>query len=461
MNDNIIGFLQNLGYKVNTNSYYVINECNNWYANRYIPGFHNRMTIQGDSFELQKMNFAKRGCCDEANLCEVIEINAGQNETQNKQINDILKDNRFNVMYREQLEKNCAVGTVACYIRLDDAQVYDDGTIKNGNIRLNYVDANGFIPLTIINDEIIEAAFYGENIVKGEKQTTLVIFTLMDGSYQVSTYVFNANDEIISDPNLASVQLGDVKPFAIMRNADVNNLDNMQGFGLPKIWNAIPILKALDLSFNVMFNDIDKAEKIILINELMCEFGSDGKPLLNEQQKRLFCLLGEKLPDQANLIQEYNPTIRIDEITKVYELLLSLFSMSFGFGAKKYTFDNGQIKTATEAIIENQASMQQLNKQRQQSKQYIQDICKAVIWFSNTFKGTSFNIDDEILISFDDSIITDRQSDLDSKRNDALSFAIPKLTIWYLMDKYNLNEQEATTIYNDKQSVDEPIEPLA
>ena len=36
--------------------------------------------------------------------------------------------------------------------------------------------------------------------------------------------------------------------------------------------------------------------------------------------------------------------------------------MQFGYGTKKYTFENGQIKTATEYIGAKQDAMQELNK---------------------------------------------------------------------------------------------------
>ena len=39
----------------------------------------------------------------------------------------------------------------------------------------------------------------------------------------------------------------------------------MEGFGLPKLWNAIPMLKAIDLCYNVLYSDLDKAEKILLV----------------------------------------------------------------------------------------------------------------------------------------------------------------------------------------------------
>ena len=98
-------------------------------------------------------------------------------------------------------------------------------------------------------------------------------------------------------------------------------------------------------------SDLDKAEKIILINELLCEFDEKGNPKLTPEQKKLFVFTGEKLPEEKGMIQEYNPEIRIEQITKAFELALSLLSMSFGYGTKKYNFENAQITTATQYAV--------------------------------------------------------------------------------------------------------------
>lgn len=315
----------------------------------------------------------------------------------------------------------------------------------------NYVGADCFIPLTVENDIVTEAAFSGSSLKRGKKQTTLVMFTLDDsGVYTAETHIFDDMGHELNEFETTLV-LGDVKPFAVMRNAEVNNLDDMEGFGLPKLWNAIPMLKAIDLCYNVLYSDLDKSEKILLVNELLCDFGKDGKPTMTPEQKKLFVFLGEKLPKDKELIQEYNPEIRIDQITKAFELALSILSMSFGYGTKKYSFENGQITTATEYIGERQDQMQELNRQRQEAVKYIQDICKALMWFSNTFNNTSYNLETEILVNFDDSYITDKETELERKRNDALSFEIPQLLVWYLMDAYSLAEDEAEALVMEKQ----------
>lgn len=445
-------FLQKKGYTVNDKALTVIQACDDWYSNRVIENFHKRKTLNGIPYELNRLNFGKRCCSDDANLCEVLEINAGDGE-QADFVNDALGKSEFNTQYRKQLEKTSADGTTACYIRLDNATFMDNGSVQGGSIKLNYVEADAFMPLTVENDIVTEAAFSGSALSKGKKQTTLVLFTLGEnGMYTAETHVFDDKGNEIKDLETI-VQLGEVKPFAVMRNAEVNNLDNMTGYGLPKLWDAIPALKVVDLCYNVLFSDLDKAEKIILVNELLCEFDENGKPKMTTEQKKLFVLVGEKLPDpqEKALIQEYNPEISVEQITKAFELALSLLSMSFGYGTKKYSFENGQITTATEYVGERQDQMQELNRQRQEAIRYIQDICRAVMWFANTFQGKSFNLDQEILVDFDDSYITDREAELERKRNDALAFDIPELTIWYLMDAYSLNEEEARKLVEAKQ----------
>lgn len=443
--------LNKMGYQVNEDALSVIKQCDDWYTNRQIREFHHRKTVQGVSYDLEQMNFAKRCCADDANLCEVVEINAGAGE-QGEFIRRVLGQNRFDTQYRRQLERVPANGTVACYVRLDNATIYDDGHADGGEIRLNYVDAMGFMPLTVENGDIKEAACSGSTLAGGKKRTTLVVFRLIDGLYQAETHIFDEFGKELEDQKM-EIRLGDVKPFAVMRNAEVNNLDNMDGYGLPKLLGAIPVLKAMDLTFNVLFRDLDKADKLILINELLCKFDEKGETITpNEQAKQLFVLLGEKLPDQKELIQEYNPEIRIEHLTKTMELLLSLLSMMFGYGTKKYSFENGNITTATEFVLSRQDAMQELNRQRHEAAEYIRDICKAVMWFSNTFNGTSYIIDKEVQIDFDDSLIIDNEAELERKRNDAITFEIKELLQWYLQDAYNVTPEEAAGMIEQRET---------
>lgn len=125
MEDCVKAFLNKKGYDVNDKALTIIHACDDWYANRLTSDFHKRKTINGIPYELTRLNFAKRCCSDDANLCEVLEINAGEGE-QADFVAKVLAGSNFNTQYRKQLEKTSADGTVACYIRLDNATIMDD-----------------------------------------------------------------------------------------------------------------------------------------------------------------------------------------------------------------------------------------------------------------------------------------------------------------------------------------------
>ena len=237
----------------------------------------------------------------------------------------------------------------------------------------------------------------------------------------------------------------------------------MAGYGLPKIYNSIPFFKAVDLCYNLLDGDLSKGDKLVFINEMLSclKTNQAGEAELTAQQKEIFILLGEKLPQEKSVIQEYNPEIRIDAITKAFELVLSLLSMSFGYGSKKYSFENGQIKTATEYIGERQDAMQELNKQRKNAVDYITDIIRAAMWFSNQFAETNYNLKEVLNVEFDDSYIEDKQAKLENMRADAITFQdIPWLTFTYIKTKYNLSDDEAEKYIKEGKMREEPNDDL-
>ena len=426
----------------------IIDTAGDWYRMKETSE-HKKYNLNMQPYSLPRMGFAKRAAADDANLCEVIDINPG--ESSKKFIDEFLRDNQFETQYRRQLELMSAEGTAACYVYLQDAELYDDGSVKGGTVRLNYVEASGFLPITIVNDEVLEAAFWGDHIKGGKKKTGLVIFVKDGDNYTCESVVF---DDGVSAPVSVITKLGDIKPFAVMRTAEVNSIANMQGYGFPKVYANIPLFFNLDAAFGAFFTDIDKSEAITFINEQLVDFDDDLKPISNsDERKKRFVFLGEGLPDSKMLIHNEQPNVRIEQFRQSIELLLDILSMKFGFGTKRYSFQDGQVQTATEYIGERQDMMLELNKQRQQSRQYIEDIVRAVAWFANQFTGSTISLDSEIKIEFDDSYIEDRTAKIEAYRQDALSgLGGAHTRALYLAEMYNLDEKEAALWAGDDGS---------
>lgn len=443
-------YLNSRGYSIDTNARSIIDETNKWYTNTECS-FHKRHTVNGEEYSLERMNFAKRLCADDANLVEMVDVNVGTEQT-NKVINEILDKNNFVTMYRKQVEQMSANGTVGAYVRVDNADVFDDGSIKGGDIRIEYCDSLNIYPLTVINDEIIECAFTGSRTVDTKQEYILVMFTLHEGTYVAETHIFD-NKGKEKKEKVQNVQLSNVKPFAIMRVAQSNNL-NMRGYGYPKLWDSIASLKTLDLTMTMWNRDLEKADKIVLINESLAKRDANGelKPP-SKEMKKIFVQVGsDRLPDEKSMVQEYNPTIRISEFVNSLETALSLLSMSFGFGTKKYTFENGKILSASEYIGEKQDSMQEVNKQRSESVQYIKGIIQAIAYFYELTQQGVLDASD-VDVEFDDTFIEDKQSVAESLRNDALAFQNDKLMKMYFMKKYGIDEKEAEELV--KRGVDD------
>lgn len=448
MIDNIIDILQKEGYRVNKKPYSIIEECESWYLNKDIKDFHERKNIQNVSYTLQKTNMAKRCCSDDANLCEVINVVA-EDERANALINSILEDNNFFEVLREQLERTAASGTTGTYLRVLNADVFEDGEVKKGEIEFNYVSASQIIPLKVKNEQVIDCAFCG---VEGDNYV-LVIFTKLGDRYSATTKYYSKQWKKI-DSITVNYPVG-CKPFSILKTAGVNNIENMAGFGAPKIYNAIGYLKGVDLAWNTFIRDLEKSDKLVLLNEKMLKFDDNGRPIRpSKLADELFCILGEKLPEEKSLIQEYNPTIRVDEITKAMEFSLSMLSNMFGYGTRKYSFENGQIKTATEYIGERQDLMQELNKQREAVKSYVLGLIKNSLVLYNHLHSLNLNPEQAISLDFDDSYINDRQSQLKAIQDDVGLLGLVEIQVRYLTMKYNITDEEARLWLEGKENED-------
>ncbi len=442
----IAAWLAEQGYRTSPRAWEIIRACDDWYRARETQ-YHRRVNVNGCAYTVPRIGFARRLAGDDANLCELIEINGGGNSAaQFERLNELLADNRFQSEYRRQLELVAAEGTAAAYVWLEDAQGYTDGTLRGGRIRIAYVDALGFFPLTVENGEVIEAAFAGESYTGGKIEYTVTICRHTGGAYVYDVARLDQRGQEIPGSRRVCT-LGAVKPFAVLRTANVNTFDDMQGYGYPKMYDQIPLLAALDMAFEGLSSDIETSEKLTLINERLCQFDDTGRPILpNEQMKRRFVMLGEKLPDEKDVIHDVSPAIRIDAFKATIELILQLLGQNFGFGTKKYALDGASqaIVTATQYIGERQDMMQELNRQRFQAKQYICGIIRAALWFSNTFCGTAYDLDEEIRIEFDDAYIEGKTERLEGMRQDALAgLGGVQVRARYLAEKYNLEEDEA------------------
>ena len=154
---------------ISDNTYEHIEEWLEWYQNE-VAKFHHYNIWNGivtTKHERYRLGMAKTICEDWANLLlnEKVAIKAG---SYSNRLNDILLYNKFRVNGNKLVERAFALGTGA-FVEYKGA---------DGEVLIDYVDADMIYPLSWDNGEITECAFGSVRVVDGKETVYLQMHLL-------------------------------------------------------------------------------------------------------------------------------------------------------------------------------------------------------------------------------------------------------------------------------------------
>lgn len=98
------------------------------------------------------------------------------------------------------------------------------------------------------------------------------------------------------------------------------------------------------------------------------------------------------------------------EYSKAINDDLNYLSMKCGFGTDRYQFGTSGVKTATEIISENSDMYRMIKKHEIILEDVLKQLIRIIIRLG-IVTGNSLNLDTEIVINFDDSIIEDKDTE--------------------------------------------------
>lgn len=126
--------------------------------------------------------------------------------------------------------------------------------------------------------------------------------------------------------------------------------------------------------------------------------------------------------DQEQLkIHDNSVELRVEEHISAINAFLSTLCLQLGFSAGTFTFDKSQgLKTATEVISENSKTYKTIKSHQLQIKEAIEKMIKGIVNVADLYDieykgqrvGNMANDDLEIKVIFDDSILQDRQTNV-------------------------------------------------
>lgn len=148
---NIKGYLKQLGYDVIDSEYYNhINEWYNWYRNK-VDSFRKYNIYNGYQFvekERFTLGMPKQVSEDWASLLYNDNTSITVDDEQQTDLDIALFDNKFSQKFAKLMELTFALGTGATV-------VYK----KDGDVKIDYINALMIFPIHVENDEIISCAF--------------------------------------------------------------------------------------------------------------------------------------------------------------------------------------------------------------------------------------------------------------------------------------------------------------
>jgi A118 family predicted phage portal protein len=366
------------------------------------------------------MNMAKEISEDWSDILwsEKCEISL-KDEKSEQTFDELIKDLNIYTIINQAIEKSGALGTVATVTSVYNLTSNEDGMyldVSDAETRVDIVYFEWIFPLSWNNKEITECAFGSVEYFKGIKQVVLSVHKLdQNGNYVIHNHLFrdtNGNLSEITDieGTIKEFKTGsDIKWFSIWKPLLTNNLFKNSPFGIPHYANAIDNLKAVDISFDELKNELKNGRKRIFARADMFNYDEGTqKMVFDDNDVSIYQL--PKNATKDDLIQSDTDDLRTDKQIATLNTNLNILGNKVGFGENHYHFDGTNLSTATAVVSSNSKLFRRKKKLEVGYEIAIRNLVESVCYASTAFGNKTINFE-QIVVQFDDSIIEDKEAE--------------------------------------------------
>lgn len=407
---------------------------------------------------IETMGIAKAVCAELAGLiwseqCEVHVSSGkelGENETDplDDYIQEVLKDNAFFSKMQEHIEQSLALGGGALKVWAEADHLEGKPVLGSEHIEIGYAMADQFVPTAWTNAKVTEGVFISREAKNGYYYTRLEWHKWNGTTYVVENELFrseiknikNASGEVEPQDILGfryplqtiypflnestSIEHVEDSLFYYYRTAIANNIDDNSPLGVSIYANALATLHALDVCYDSFVREFVLGKKRIIVPASAVRMVVDPE---TGERKRYFDANDEVYEALATddieklKIHDNSVELRVEEHISAINAFLSTLCLQLGFSAGTFTFDKSQgLKTATEVISENSKTYKTIKSHQLQIKEAIEKMIKGIVNVADLYDieykgqrvGNMANDDLEIKVIFDDSILQDRQTNI-------------------------------------------------
>ena len=382
---------------------------------------------------LKSLNIIPQACEDLSDFFfnEKFDITI-DNDNINKQIDEILKKNKFlkRANKNMQLVKALGIGAIVPFL-------------EKGVVKLNFFDATNIVILDAEDDEVTSVLFFTIKKVGERKKLKINAHVKENGSYTIYNRSYKTED---GGKNWVREDLGeieeiytgsDIPMFAMLSAPGVNNEDISSPYGISCYARSLDTVLALDRAYDTYDNEIWLGRKRVYIKGGAAKFNTDAEgnisPIFDPSDTAYYQVPGS---ENDPMIEESKFDLRIDQIKNALQGHLNLFTSQVGLGHNYYKFQDGEVYVNTDNIISSNSDVyRKIKKQENIITDAVVSLCHAI--------AALLEMPDDFSVSvfYDDSIIEDTKEIRLQAQSEYSVGLISK--VQYYKDVYKLGDDEA------------------
>ena len=379
-------------------------------------------TVNGEKRRrMMTLHMPKVICNEMASLIfnEKCEISISD-ETLAGEIYKIFNQNRFDKHFQIYLEYMFALGGMVV------KPYFEDNLVK-----LSFVTADCFIPISWDNQGVREALFVDET-QKGSKKYTLLEWHQWQGDvYVIKNELFESESKTselghkvplsILYPELdEEVMIHNFKRpnFVYFKPNIANNLDMQSPLGISLFADSLDTLHTLDIAFDSYQREFRLGKRRIIVPATAVRTIVDDEGYLQryfDANDEVYQALGSGDMD-SDKIQDCSVELRVEEHIAAINSLLNLLAMQTGFSAGSFAFDGKSMKTATEVVSENSKTFKSKQSHENIIEEGLTELIECIVQTAELYGVFSRpSTEWDVTILFDDSIAEDRNKEIDKQ----------------------------------------------
>lgn len=379
--------------------------------------------------------------------------------------NDYLQEQYKKVLsdLRKYVEYGCAKGGLVF-------KPYIDGD----TIAVDYVQADKFFPVAYNSKgEVTSAVFIEQKRIGKKLYTRLEYHDLQGTDYTIQNLAFCSEttqmdnstydlgspvplstiDEWASLSPITSLKYVKKPLFAYFKIPQANNIDTSSPLGVSVFSRAVELIKEADKQYSRILWEFEGSELAINASVDCFKPNSRGEYILPKGKERLYRALDYDTGEYSKAFETFSPTIRDSSLFNGLNNLLKRIEFNCNLSYGTISDPQAIEKTAEEIITSKQRMYSNIKDIQNSLENALNDLLYAMAVIGQLYNLCNMNY--EVSYNWDDSIIVNKDKELESMRADvAAGILRPEI---YISKKYGVTEKEALKMMpNENKEDDNP-----